>query len=81
MNLAILFWFYKEPEVCENRLQLLKKYNPDLKILGLEVAVTLERPGFRIKRRKVKMTPIGKEHRLTKEDAIAFVQTLGVEVQ
>ena len=57
------------------------EYNPDLKILGLEVAVTLERPGFRIKRRKVKMTPIGKEHRLTKEDAIAFVQTLGVEVQ
>lgn len=35
MNLAILFWFYKEPEVCENRLQLLKKYNPDLKIFGL----------------------------------------------
>jgi len=57
------------------------EYDPDLKILGLEVAVTLERPGFRIKRRKVKMTPIGKEHRLTKEDAIAFVQTLGVEVQ
>lgn len=35
MKLAILFWFYKEPEVCENRLQLLKKYNPDLKIYGL----------------------------------------------
>jgi hypothetical protein len=35
MNLAILFWFYKEPEICENRLQLLKKYNPDLKIYGL----------------------------------------------
>ena len=35
MNLAILFWFYKEPEICENRLELLKKYNPDLKIFGL----------------------------------------------
>lgn len=57
------------------------EYDPDLKILGLEVAVTLERPGFRIKRRKVKMTPVGKEHRLTKEDAIKFVQKLGVEVQ
>ncbi len=35
MNLAILFWFYKEPEVCENRLRILKKYNPDLKVFGL----------------------------------------------
>lgn len=35
MKLAILFWFYKEPEICENRLQILKKQNPDLKIYGL----------------------------------------------
>jgi hypothetical protein len=35
MKLAILFWFYKETEICENRLQILKKYNPDLKIYGL----------------------------------------------
>lgn len=35
MQLAILFWFYKEPDICENRLQMLKKYNPNLKIYGL----------------------------------------------
>ncbi|HWQ59647.1 MAG TPA: hypothetical protein VN420_00675 [Candidatus Fimivivens sp.] len=35
MKLAILFWFYKEPDICENRLRLLKQYNPDLKIYGL----------------------------------------------
>lgn len=35
MNLAILFWFYKKPEICGNRLKLLKKYNPGLKIFGL----------------------------------------------
>jgi hypothetical protein len=34
-NLAILFWFYKEPEICINRLQLIKKHNPDIKIYGL----------------------------------------------
>ena len=34
MDLAILFWFYKESEICENRLKLLKKYNPNLKIYG-----------------------------------------------
>lgn len=35
MNLAILFWFYKEADICVNRLQLLKQYNPQLKIYGL----------------------------------------------
>lgn len=35
MELAILFWFYKKVDVCEDRLKLLKKYNPNLKIYGL----------------------------------------------
>ncbi len=35
MKLAILFWFYKEPKLCENRLQLLHKYNPAAEIYGL----------------------------------------------
>lgn len=35
MKLAILFWFYKEVDICENRLKLLKQNNPDLKIYGL----------------------------------------------
>lgn len=35
MNLAILFWFYKEPKICENRLKLIKKYNLNLKVYGL----------------------------------------------
>ncbi len=56
-------------------------YDPDLKILGLEAAVTLERPGFRIKWRKVKTAPVGKNHRLSKEEAMIFVRQLGVEVQ
>lgn len=35
MKIAILFWFYKEPEVCKNHLALLKKNNPNLYIFGL----------------------------------------------
>jgi len=35
MNIAVLFWFYKEPAVCENRLRLLREHNPDLRIYGL----------------------------------------------
>ncbi len=57
------------------------EYDPDLKIIGLEAAVTLERPGFRIKHRKVRRVAVGKKHKITKEDAIAFAQEkLGVEV-
>jgi len=56
-------------------------YDPELKIMGLEVAVTLERPGFRVKKRRIKPTSIGSNHRINKQEAIAFVQQLGVEVQ
>jgi len=32
---CILFWFYKEIEICKNRLSILKKLNPEIKIFGL----------------------------------------------
>ena len=57
------------------------EYDPELKIMGLEVAVTLERPGFRVKNRKLKSTKLGKGHNITKSEAVDFVQKLGVEVQ
>jgi large subunit ribosomal protein L5 len=57
------------------------EYDPELKIMGLEVAVTLERPGFRIKKRKIKPAAVGKAHLITRDDAIAFLQTLGAEVE
>ena len=42
--------------------------------MGLEACVTLERPGFRIKRRKVMKRKIPSKHRVTKEEAISFVK-------
>lgn len=35
MKLAILFWFYKESKVCQNRLEVLRQNNPDIPIYGL----------------------------------------------
>jgi hypothetical protein len=35
MKLAILFWFYKEPDVCQNRLEILRQHNPLTPIYGL----------------------------------------------
>lgn len=56
------------------------QYDPELKILGLEVAITLERPGFRIKRRKIRNSSVGKNQQISKKEAMAFVRTLGVEI-
>jgi large subunit ribosomal protein L5 len=57
------------------------EYDPDLKILGLEVAVTLGRPGIRLKMRKLKSRKIGKKHLISKDDAIAFMKEFGVEIE
>lgn len=35
LELAILFWFYKDAPLCENRVRLLRRHNPDSKIFGL----------------------------------------------
>jgi len=49
------------------------KYDAELGIIGLQVSLTLARPGFRVKRRKICKTKIGKTHLVTKEDAIKFI--------
>ncbi len=49
------------------------KYDPAIGIMGLEVCVTLERAGYRVKRRTVRSSTISKKHVVTKDDAIDFV--------
>jgi len=57
------------------------KYDPNLGMIGIDVCVSLERPGFRIKRRAIKKSKVGKKHLISKEEAIHFVEsTFGVEV-
>lgn len=57
------------------------KYDPKMGIMGLEVCVTLERPGFRIKRRSLRNKKISKKHIITKEEAIEFMKKeFGVKV-
>ncbi len=57
------------------------KYDPKMGIRGFDVLVTLERPGYRVKKRKIRPSPIGSAHRVTKEDAMTFVQEqFGVKV-
>src|SRR3989338_3311515 len=57
------------------------EYDPELKLMGLEVAVTLERPGFRVKHRATKTGKIGKRHLVSAEEAMTFVKKRGIEVK
>ena len=50
------------------------KYDPEIGIMGLEVCVTFERPGFRIKRRRIMKRKISNKHRIKKEEVIEFMK-------
>ena len=50
------------------------EYDPNIGIIGLEACVTLERPGFRVKKRKNEKRKIPKKHGIPKEDAIDFMK-------
>lgn len=57
------------------------KYDAEVGVIGFDVAVTLERAGFRIKRRKLKRKRMSKRHLISKEDAIEFMKKeFGVKV-
>jgi large subunit ribosomal protein L5 len=50
------------------------KYDPTIGIMGLQASITLQRPGFRIKRRKLLKTVLPAKHRIPKEDAMQFMK-------
>lgn len=57
------------------------KYDPKVGILGMDVAVTLERPGYRIKKRKEKKKTIHHREYISPEEAQEFVKdTFGVNI-
>jgi large subunit ribosomal protein L5 len=57
------------------------KYEPDVGIFGMDVCVSVNRPGHRVRARRKQKTHIGSKHLLTPEESIAFIkQTLGVEI-
>lgn len=50
------------------------RYDPEVGIFGMDIAITLIRPGYRVARRKRAKTNIPKRHRVTKEEAIKYLQ-------
>ncbi|AIF68795.1 50S ribosomal protein L5 [Palaeococcus pacificus DY20341] len=57
------------------------EYDPEIGIFGMDVCVTLERPGFRVAKRRRRRHHIPTRHKLTKDEGIVFIEEeFGVQV-
>ncbi len=58
------------------------KYDPELGIFGMDVALTFERPGYRVmRRRRCKRPSVPRRHRVTREEAMLMLELLfGVRI-
>ena len=50
------------------------RYDPKIGIMGFEVCVTLGRPGFRIKKRRIMKRKIPSKHKIEKEEVMEFMK-------
>ncbi len=58
------------------------KYVPELGIIGMDVIIALERPGYRVKRRRRIKSKIGRSHLLTVEESMLLLKDkFGVEIE
>ncbi len=57
------------------------KYDPEIGVVGLDVNVTLSRPGYRVMRRKIAPCRVSSRHLVTRKDGIEFTKAkFGLEV-
>lgn len=58
------------------------RYDTTIGMYGFDVAVTLERPGYRIAKRRRAKAKIGNKHRITKDEGMEFAKKeLGITVE
>lgn len=57
------------------------KYDPELGIFGMDVSISLKRPGFRIKKRRVGRSKVGAGHTVSPLEGMLFMkEKFGVEI-
>ncbi|MCS7144754.1 MAG: 50S ribosomal protein L5 [Archaeoglobaceae archaeon] len=57
------------------------EYDPDIGVFGMDVCVSLRRRGYRVSDRRIKNSKVGSSHRITKEETIRWLESLGVVVE
>ncbi|MCJ2564121.1 MAG: 50S ribosomal protein L5 [Candidatus Thermoplasmatota archaeon] len=50
------------------------KYDPEIGIFGMDVSVSLKRPGYRVTKRRRRTSKIPIRHRVTREEGIQFIR-------
>lgn len=50
------------------------KYDPEIGIFGMDVSVSLKRPGYRVTKRRRRTSKIPTRHRVTREEGIQFIR-------
>lgn len=57
------------------------KYKPEIGVVGMDLCVTLARPGYRITKRRISPRRVSASHRLTRNEGVEFAKAkFGVEV-
>lgn len=57
------------------------RYDPTIGIFGMDVCVTLEKPGNRVKRRRKLKSEVGKAQKITPEESIGYMkEQFGIEI-
>ncbi len=51
------------------------KYDPEIGVFGMDISVSLQRPGFRVAKRRVRTHPIPAHHRISRDEGIAFIKS------
>jgi large subunit ribosomal protein L5 len=51
-----------------------QKYDPDIGIFGMDISITMEKPGYRIKKRRLNKHKIPGRHQLTRQETIDFIK-------
>jgi large subunit ribosomal protein L5 len=58
-----------------------QRYDPNLGIVGMDIMATVERPGYRVTRKRRAKSRMSQSHRVTREESIEFIKrSFGVEV-
>lgn len=52
------------------------KYDPSIGVVGIECSLTLKRAGYRVRDRKLRKGHIAHDHRVSQEDATAFMKDM-----
>lgn len=50
-----------------------ERYDPETGVFGMDVAITLEKPGHRIKHRRLMARKVPQKHRVTREECMSFL--------